>query len=165
MLGLLMSIMFLSPSEDNLHSLVFAMATLLAQRKQVVLGALFLGSLFSRLDECAHNMVRSVGRYDVVSYVEANFLQMFLWERFCHLAPQPLEFEPVPPVVVNGVQKVQTSRLVDRSRRWFGASWSETQRRTLRHVIDEEASFVFCPYSHTPAGVLPNLMYASRRSV
>lgn len=65
---------FPSPPEDNLHNFVFPMAALLAQKKQVALGAWFLGSLYGRLDECAHNMARSVGRYDVVSYVEANFL-------------------------------------------------------------------------------------------
>lgn len=156
---------FPSPPEDNLHNFVFPMAALLAQRKQVALGAWFLGSLYGRLDECAHNMARSVGRYDVVSYVEANFLQMFLWERFPHLAPRPLEFDPVPSTVVDGVMKMQTSRLVGRSRRWFGTVWPEVPRRTLREVVDEEASFVFRPYSHTPAGVLPNLMYASRRSL
>lgn len=60
---------------------------------------------------------------------------------------------------------MQTSRLVGRLRRWFGTSWPEMPRRTLREIIEEEASFIFCPYSYTPAGILPTLMYASRRSI
>lgn len=78
------------------------------------------------------------------------------------LAPEPLEFEPVPLLRVDGVNKMQTSLLKCRGRRWFGASWSETPRRTLRQVIDDEANFNFRPYSHTPIEVLPNLMFARR---
>lgn len=63
------------------------------------------------------------------------------------LAPKPLEFEPVPVQRVDDVDKVQTSLLKSRGRRWFGAGWSETPRRTLRQIIDDEASFNLRPYT------------------
>lgn len=72
------------------------MAAFLAQKKPVALGPWFLGSLFKRLDECGRHIACSVGRYDVISYVEVNFLQLFLWERFEKLAPVPREFRFVP---------------------------------------------------------------------
>lgn len=36
------------------------------------------GSFYERLEECMVNMVRSVGRYEVVSHVDSRFLQMFI---------------------------------------------------------------------------------------
>lgn len=58
------------------------MTVMLAQRRRLALASWFLGSLYARLDECSQNVTRSMGNYDAVSYIEANFLQLFLWERF-----------------------------------------------------------------------------------
>lgn len=80
---------FPSPLDDWLNPFVFPVAVLLAQKKPVALGPLFLGSLFKRLDECGRHITRSVGRYDVICYVDVNFLQLFVWERFAKLAPVP----------------------------------------------------------------------------
>lgn len=84
---------FPSPPEDGVHPSVFSMAVLLAQGKRLPLAAWYLGVLYARLDEAARNVTRSLGRYDVVSYVDANFLQLFLWERFEGLALKPLTFK------------------------------------------------------------------------
>lgn len=46
---------------------------------------------------CARHIVCSVGQYNVICYDEANFLQLFLWERIAHLALEQLEFEQFPP--------------------------------------------------------------------
>lgn len=54
------------------------MAVLLAQKKRLVLAPCHLGALYARLDECIRNVVRPVGRYDMVTYVDRNFLQLFL---------------------------------------------------------------------------------------
>lgn len=51
----------------------------------------YLGSLYARLDECVANAARSLGRYDVVTYANSSFLQMFLWEHF-----GALEYATVP---------------------------------------------------------------------
>lgn len=69
---------FPQPPDDGLNPFVFPIAALLAQKKRVTLGPWFLGSLMKRLDECYHNIVGSVGRYDVICYVEVNLLQLFL---------------------------------------------------------------------------------------
>lgn len=88
--------MFSSPPEDGLNPFVFLIAALLAQKKPVALGARFLGTVYSRLDECARNIVRLIGRYNVVCYVDTNFLQLFLYELFFLVAPEAIEFELVP---------------------------------------------------------------------
>lgn len=63
--------------------------------------------------------------------------------RFFLLAPEAIEFELVPLIRVDEVYKLQTSLLVCRGRRWFGAKWSDTLWRTFGQVIDDEASFKF----------------------
>lgn len=70
------------------------------------LAPLYLGSLYVGLDECSRWVIKSVNRYDVVSYVNASFLQMFLLERFRALSPVPFEFKLVKPqnVVIDGVK-------------------------------------------------------------
>lgn len=95
------------------------MAVLLAQRKPVALGPWFLCSLYKRLDECGRNIAGSVGHFDVVCYVEANFLQLFLWELFASMAPVPSALDLVPAKRVQRVLKVETSLLKVRGTRWF----------------------------------------------
>lgn len=41
--------------------------------------------------------LKSVDPYGVITYVDASFLQMFLWERFRPLSPVPVEFKSVKP--------------------------------------------------------------------
>lgn len=60
-----------------MHSSVFPMAMMLAQGRKLALASWFLGSLYAWLDECCRNVNRSMGRYDAVSYIEANLLQLF----------------------------------------------------------------------------------------
>lgn len=43
---------------------------------------MYLVSLHTCLNECFANITRSSGCYDVASYVDPGFLQMFLWEHF-----------------------------------------------------------------------------------
>lgn len=69
----------------------------------------FLSGLYARLGECSE--IRWVDRYEVVIYVDVNFLQLFLWERFRALSPIPKEFKPVKHQVVDGIEKVKTSLL------------------------------------------------------
>lgn len=81
-----------------------------------------LGSLYSRLDECATDVVRSVGRYDVANYADTNFLQLFLWKRFKALSLMPKELKSIHPERVDGMDKVKTSLLNCRGRRWSDAT-------------------------------------------
>lgn len=69
--------------------------------------SLYLGSLYDRLNQCVYNIFPSVGRYDVITYANTAFLQMFLWERFRALSPTPVEFKAfkLQIVVVKGVRK------------------------------------------------------------
>lgn len=68
---------------------------------------LFLGSFYARLDECSMSVARYVGRFDVATYVDANFVQLFLWKRFGALSPIQIEFKPAKPqkILVDGVEK------------------------------------------------------------
>lgn len=49
--------------------------------------------------------MQSVGRYDVVCYIDTNILQLFLYKRFFQLAPKVIEFELVPLIRVDRVDK------------------------------------------------------------
>lgn len=71
---------------------------------------MFLVPFYTRLDECLND---AVGRYHVVSYANANFLQLFLCERFGALSPIPVKFKPTKPqkIVIDGVEKNKTSHL------------------------------------------------------
>lgn len=60
--------------------------------------------MYFKLDECARNIIRSVGRYDVICYVDANFLQLFIGN--VSFTPKLLEFEQVPIQRVDGVDRV-----------------------------------------------------------
>lgn len=43
--------------------------------------------IYARLDECVNNILRSIGRYDIVTHTDTCFLQIFLWERYGAIAP------------------------------------------------------------------------------
>lgn len=78
----------------------------LAQGKRLALTPWSLGSLYVRLDECSRNGTWSIGRYDVVSYVDANFLRLFLFEQFQGLAPEPRVFKAPQPQIMDRVERV-----------------------------------------------------------
>lgn len=42
-------------------------------------------------------MARSLGRYDLVSHVDSDYLQMFLWEPFRALAHKPVRYSAIVP--------------------------------------------------------------------
>lgn len=124
------------------------MAALLARGKRSPLAAWYLGTLYARLDECVRNITQSKDRYDVVSYVDANFLQLFLWERFENLVPKSRVFKAPQPQFVDGVERVKSSHLASRARRWYGQPHEE--KTPLLRLIDEEGAYNFRPYSFTP---------------
>lgn len=94
---LLSYFVFPSSPKDGINSFVFPLVVLLSKGNRLVLALLYLGSLYAQLDECLKGVLRSVGRYDVVTYVEASFLQLFLWKRLGALSPVLVEFKPGKP--------------------------------------------------------------------
>lgn len=110
-------------------------------REEIGLTPWFLGSLYARLDECSRNVTQSIGRY--VSYVDANFLQLFLFERIQSLTLEPQVFKAPQPQIVDGIERVKFSQLASRARRWHGQPKEEKR-----------------PYSFTCRGVLPTALYS-----
>jgi DNA-directed RNA polymerase subunit beta len=90
--------------------------------KQTANPSLFLGYLYRQLDSSA----RSVGRYDINSYVHVPFLQMFFFEGDSSLAPKPIA------LVARGGTEKKT-----RSDRWHRGTTSER----LSSAMDLEGSF------------------------
>lgn len=74
-----------SGREDGLNPYVFPLAIKLAKGERLALAPVYIGSLF-RLDECVGNIVKSVGRFHLVTHVDPAFLQLFLWETSRHRA-------------------------------------------------------------------------------
>lgn len=93
-----------------------------AKGERLGLAPIYLRSLKARHDECSLNICKSVGRYDVVTYADASFLQMFLWERFSALSFKPDEFKAFKPkkVLIDGEENVKTSHYKHRGLRWSG---------------------------------------------
>lgn len=117
-------------------------------------------SLYARLDQCSRNVTRSVGRYNTVSYVAANFLQLFLCEQFRVLSPKPREFKAHKPQRLDGVERVRSSQLDCRGRRWYETPKKE--KKPLSWLIDEDGSYSFRPFSYTPRGILPICFYSPK---
>lgn len=46
--------------------------------KRLLLGPLYLGSLYSRLSKCVQDITQSLGHYAMVTHVDNIFLYMFL---------------------------------------------------------------------------------------
>lgn len=55
-----------------------------------------------------HNIFCPIGRYNVVSYADASFLQMFLWKRA--LSPKLDEFKALKleKIIVDGEEREKT---------------------------------------------------------
>lgn len=74
--------MFCPEPDDQINPYISPLVVMLAKGEKLALIPIFLGSLFFRLDECAQNLVKSMGPYTFISYANTSFLQLFLWERF-----------------------------------------------------------------------------------
>lgn len=72
--------------EDGIKAYVFPLAIGLRKGKKLAPGPVYLGLLFARLNECGNNILRSVGRYDVVTHTNTCFIQVLLSERFGGIA-------------------------------------------------------------------------------
>lgn len=54
--------------------------------------AIYLGSLYTRFNECVANTLYSMGCYDMVTHANTSSLQIFLWGQFYALAPKPIAY-------------------------------------------------------------------------
>lgn len=64
--------------EDGINTYVFPLAIRLEKGKKLPLGPVYLEPLYARLDKCAKNITRAMGRYDMVTYAHTSFRQIFL---------------------------------------------------------------------------------------
>lgn len=112
----------------------------------------YRGSLYARLDECVANMMRSLGRYGVASYVDFDFLQMFMWEHFWGLALVPVVYsttipnrvEVVNPTMTKNIYRTHTLRRVG-VKQWTG--------KLLATITDNEENFNFRSHAFIPIGI------------
>lgn len=83
---LAVSVHLLSGLKDGVNTYVFLLTIHLIKKKRFVVGLLYLGSLFGRLDDCDNNILCSVGHYDMAVHANTCFLQIFIgrvrWHRF-----------------------------------------------------------------------------------
>lgn len=97
-----------------------------------------------------------------MTYIDENFLQFFIGERFRALSIIPVELKTAKPhkIIVDGIKKDKTSHLKPRGLRWYGATWSEEPRKPLSKIINNKKSYNFCLYTYKPRGVTLNLFYS-----
>lgn len=67
----------LRETKDVISAYMFILPIRLTKGKKLPLGPLHLGLLSARLDECAENITCVVRHYDVVTYADISFLQIF----------------------------------------------------------------------------------------
>lgn len=80
--------------EDGTNDCVFPLAVDITEGKRLSPRTL-VGSMYTRLDECVHNITHSMGHYDVVTHVDSSFLRIFLWYQFNSIVRRPVKFEEV----------------------------------------------------------------------
>lgn len=101
---------------------MFPLAIRLAEGKKLLLGPpLYLSSLYARLDECAENIMCSIGHYDMLCGLQLP-LDLSLGEVHQH-RPWPIEFEEVTffDLMVRGVMKKKKIRpFMASAWRWYG---------------------------------------------
>ncbi|KAF4365150.1 hypothetical protein F8388_011080 [Cannabis sativa] len=84
-------------SRRTVQSAMFPLACRLAYGKYFPLGAAYLGTLYHNLDSIITDANSYSENKEVISSIDACFLQMFIWERFPKLAPIRKSLQPGEP--------------------------------------------------------------------
>ncbi|KAF4395841.1 hypothetical protein F8388_018115 [Cannabis sativa] len=113
-------------SRRTVQSTMFLLACRLAYGNHFPLGAVYLGTLYHNLDSIITEANFYIENKEVISSVDACFLQMFIWEHFPKLAPICKSLQPGEP------------------RPW---AWVSSKCwKTLCNVTKDVWNFTFCPY-------------------
>lgn len=102
---------------DGLYSCLFLLLVLFVGENKLALAPLYLGSLYTRMDEGLPFIVKSLGWHNFVTYVDAYFLQMYLvYVR----GLEPNEFDAIKTqnVIISKVEKEKTTHPKSRALRW-----------------------------------------------
>lgn len=111
-----------------------SLAVQLSVGHQLPLAAIMLGNLYSWLDRALEDCYRSMGRYVIGNFAPLLILIPFLYERFPHYAPAPVDY----PILREGEKGPL------RFLRWNGTATT----LHLGNFIDVEDEFGFMPYRH-----------------
>lgn len=140
---------------------VFYLAVRIARGDRFPLGPLFLGHLFQQLDHLSADLERSVGRYDITTMVQTQFLIALVYEHFPSAAPKAKKFpaqvsRPVldsrgrPVKEADGRQQYTLDGpLWPIILRWNNAATT----KLWEDVMDDESHFRPRPYTQTLDGV------------
>lgn len=142
---------FLSGLEDGINLFIFLMAIILVKEERLGLTPIYFGSLYSNLDECMANVVRSIGTYDMVTHTDTIFLQIFFLKWFGALAPKPVCSIEMINTIVEGVKKQKWSAPY-KLRAWTWIGVKQANNKSLAKVIDYEKGFNFRPYAYKSRG-------------
>ncbi|KAM6547613.1 hypothetical protein CsatB_019289 [Cannabis sativa] len=113
-------------SRRTVQSAMFPLACRLAYGKHFPLGAAYLGTLYHNLNSIITDANSYSENKEVISSIDACFLQMFIWERFPKLAPIRKSLQPGEP------------------RPW---AWVSSKCwKTLCNVTKDVSNFTFRPY-------------------
>lgn len=102
--------------------------------------------------QCIANLTRSLGRYNVVSHVDSDFLQMLLWERFGTLAPTPIEYFTMVPNRAGVINLMRATSIYRAHKlRWSGVKLSAD--KSFAVAIYKEENFNFGLYVFIPTDI------------
>ena len=126
--------MFIGPSGELVSSGICVIASLLVEGKRLPLAPLYLGSLYTRLDQVQEQYKISFGLFPMNCFVDDVFLQCFLFEHFPSYAP------------VRSVLEVSSDEEHPFSPRVWG--WSGGRHhKLLMDMLDKEDAFCFHPFT------------------
>lgn len=130
---------FEGPPSGGVNVAAFPLAALLVTRTCLPLAPLFIGTFYWQLDLLKEWLARSMGRYDITSYVPTPFLHIFFYESYPSVAPVLIQYIEPPS---GSAGECVTSH-------WFKLSSLEM----LSSIVDSKTEFVWRPYVAPKAGV------------
>ncbi|QHN82026.1 uncharacterized protein DS421_20g692090 [Arachis hypogaea] len=127
---------------------VFLLACLIAGGEPLPLASLYLGSLYTWLDQFSQQLKIAHGRFSVLAFIDEIFLQLFLFERFSQFAP----IRKPPTILPN-------KKASPRSWIWGSSHPS----KSLENVIDLEDNLYFHPSvtSYQPNASVIHCIYSA----
>ncbi|XP_026443852.1 uncharacterized protein LOC113344007 [Papaver somniferum] len=141
-------------SGNLLKPFMIPFAIKMAQGEKILVGSLFLGSLFSNLDSLVVDSSISNGFMKIETYANTMFLQALLWERF-------EKYAPIPRSILQGpnadIRYIISERDNARIMRWS----TKKPRKNIRltSVLDEESEFNFSPWVSVPLFISHMITY------
>lgn len=115
------------------------------------LAPLYLGYLYAKMDEYEGNITRAMGRCEMFTQVDSNFLQVLMWKRFPTIPLNPLECPTIVTeevILENGSKKTKSlGTYMSLAWRWLNVKPLASKSLVKVLVKEENSASVHIPTS------------------